>query len=64
MTCVGIDESTAIVVHGNKATVVGISQVIRLANPKGLKTANKGLIKFNQAEFGIFTEGDIINIKP
>ncbi|MBY0542618.1 MAG: cyanophycinase, partial [Sphingobacteriaceae bacterium] len=64
MTCVGIDESTAIVVHENKATVVGVSQVIRLANPKGLKTASKGLIKFNQAEFGIFTEGDIINIKP
>lgn len=64
MTCVGIDESTAIVVHGNKATVVGESQVIRLANPKGLKATDKGLLKFNQAEFGVFTQGDVINVKP
>lgn len=64
MTCVGIDESTAIIVQGNKATVVGESQVIRLANPKGLKVTGKGLIKFNQAEFGIFTPGDVMDIKP
>lgn len=64
MTCVGIDESTAIIVHGNKASVVGESQVIRLANPKGLKATDKGLIKFNQAEFGIFTPGDVMEIKP
>lgn len=64
MTCIGIDESTAVIVHGNKATVAGESQVIRFANPKGLKVADKGLLKFNQAEFGIFTHGDVINVKP
>lgn len=64
MTCIGIDESTAIIVHGNKATVAGESQVIRFANPKGLKTTDKGLLKFNQSEFGIFTHGDVMNIKP
>lgn len=64
MICVGIDEGTAIIVHGNKATVAGDSQVLRFANPKGLKTTAKGLIKFNQAEFGVFTEGDVIDIKP
>jgi len=64
LVCVGIDESTAIIVHGNKATVAGESQVIRLANPKSLKTTDKGLLKFNQAEFGIFSAGDVIDIKP
>ncbi|MBC6109671.1 cyanophycinase [Pedobacter fastidiosus] len=64
LVCVGIDESTAIIVHGNKATVAGDSQVIRLASPKNLKSTEKGLLKFNQAEFGIFTAGDVIDIKP
>lgn len=63
LVCVGIDESTAIIVHGNNATVAGESQVIRLAKPKNLKKTGEGLIKFNQAEFGIFTAGDVIEIK-
>ena len=64
LICVGIDESTAIIVHGNKATVAGESQVIRLANPKELKKTGKGLLKFKQADFGIFTAGDVIEVKP
>jgi len=64
LVCVGIDESTAIIVHGNNATVAGESQVIRLAKPKNLRKTGEGLIKFNQAEFGIFTAGDVIEIKP
>ncbi|MFC3562293.1 cyanophycinase [Pedobacter jamesrossensis] len=64
LTSVGIDESTAIIVHGNKATVAGESQIIRLSNPKDLKKTDKGLLKFNQADFGIFTAGDVIEIKP
>ncbi|MDN3586716.1 cyanophycinase [Pedobacter aquatilis] len=64
MVGVGIDESTAIIVHGNKATVAGQSQVIRIANPQDLKKTDKGLLKFTKAEFGIFTDGDVIDIKP
>jgi len=64
MVGVGIDESTAIIVHGSKATVTGESQVIRIANPKNLKSTDKGLLKFSKAEFGIFTVGDVIDIKP
>jgi cyanophycinase len=64
LVCIGIDESTAIIVHGNKATVAGESQVIRLANPKELKKTDKGLLKLKQADFGIFTAGDLIDIKP
>ncbi|WP_316734546.1 cyanophycinase [Pedobacter aquatilis] len=64
MVGVGIDESTAIIVHGNKATVAGESQVIRIASPQNLKKTDKGLLKFTKAEFGIFTDGDVIDIKP
>ncbi|GAA3970628.1 cyanophycinase [Pedobacter ginsengiterrae] len=64
LICIGIDESTAIVVHGNKATVAGDSQVIRLAHPKELTKTDKGLLKFNQADFGIFAAGDVIDIMP
>jgi len=64
LVCVGIDEGTAIIVRGNKATVAGESQVIRIAAPKNLKKTDRGLIKFTQAEFGIYTAGDVIDIKP
>lgn len=64
MVCVGIDEGTAIIVHGKKATVAGDSQVLRFAKPKILTTTTKGLIKFKKAEFGVFTEGDVFAIKP
>jgi len=64
LVCVGIDESTAIIVHGNRATVAGESQVIRLATPKELKKTDKGLLKFKQADFGVFTAGDVIDVKP
>ncbi|RZL19780.1 MAG: cyanophycinase [Pedobacter sp.] len=64
MVGIGIDESTAIIVHGSQATVAGESQVIRLANPKNLQKTAKGLLKFNQAEFGIFTAGEVIPINP
>ncbi|KQR66915.1 cyanophycinase [Pedobacter sp. Leaf176] len=64
MVGIGIDESTAIIVNGNKATVAGESQVIRIANPRELKNTANGLLKFSKAEFGIFTDGDVIDIKP
>jgi cyanophycinase len=61
--CVGIDESTAIIVRGNKATVAGESQVLRFANPKkALKTG--GLLTFKNINLGIYSAGDIIKIKP
>jgi len=64
MVCVGIDEGTAIIVHGNKAMVAGDSQVIRFASPKNLQKTSNGLFKFSEAEFGVFSAGDVIAIKP
>jgi cyanophycinase len=58
LACIGIDEETAIIVQGNKVTVTGGSQVIVMKNPSQLKiTANK-LVKFNDIEFSVFTDGD------
>ncbi len=62
--CIGIDEGTAIIVHGDKATVAGDSQVVRFAYPVKASKTSEGLLKFNNISLGIFTSGDIIDIKP
>jgi len=55
---IGIDEATAIIVQGNKVSVAGASQVVVLSNPKDLKITDKGLIKFKNVQFAIYTAGD------
>jgi cyanophycinase len=62
--CVGIDESTAIIVKGNKATVAGSSQVLRFANPQKAMVTQNGLLKFDNISLGIYTAGETIDIKP
>lgn len=62
--CLGIDEGTAVIIHGNKATVAGDSQVIRFAHPTKVSKTPKGLLKMDNIALGIFTSGDIIDIKP
>eukprot|EP01132_Coremiostelium_polycephalum_P021937 gene21937-26039_t len=62
--CVGIDEGTAIIVKGDRATVAGESQVIRFALPQKAVKASDQLISFKTLEMGIFTAGDVIGIKP
>jgi cyanophycinase len=42
--CVGIDESTAIIVDGDNATVTGIHQVIVIKNTGGIKNVKDGLL--------------------
>lgn len=61
--CVGIDEGTAIIVRGERATVAGESQVVRIAAPKESKTTN-GLLRFQNIQFGLFTAGDVIQLRP
>ncbi len=59
LSCIGIDEETAIVVSGNKIRVAGNSQVIRMRKPMNIKITPGGLIKLADMEFSMFTEGDI-----
>jgi cyanophycinase len=63
LPCIGIDEATAIIVWGSKATVAGDSQVIVFRRPKGLQVTNKGLIKFSDVQMSIYTNGDTFLMK-
>ncbi len=58
LPCIGIDESTAIIVHGNNIKVAGDGQVILFTKPKNLRTAQNGYIKFDDVQMSIFTDGD------
>ena len=58
LTCIGIDETTAIIVSGNKVEVTGDGQVVVFKNPKELKIADHDLIKFKDLRLSIYTKGD------
>ncbi len=58
LTCIGIDEETAIIVQGNKITVAGTGQVMVLKRPVNLKVTSSRLVKFTDVQFSIYTEGD------
>lgn len=61
--CIGIDEATAIIIHDNKVTVTGESQVLTFSHPEGMQTTSTGLVKFRDVHFRIYTEGDVFKIK-
>ena len=58
LTCIGIDEATAIIVHRDSVKVLGESQVIVMQQPTDLKITTGGLIKFKDLKFSIYTDGD------
>lgn len=57
-TCIGIDESTAILVSGKNVTIAGEGQVIVLSRPVGLGTTANGLVTIRDLQFSILTAGD------
>lgn len=57
-TCIGIDEETAILVKGNKAAVVGSSQVIVFKSPIGIEVKPGNIIRMKEARISILTAGD------
>ncbi|MFT4152523.1 cyanophycinase [Parafilimonas sp.] len=63
LPCIGIDEGTAVIVHGNNAKVVGASQVIVFAHPQNLHVTKDGFIKFEDVQMSIYTEGDSFQLK-
>ena len=63
LPCIGIDEATAIIVHGKSIKVTGESQVIVLRNPVDLKIVNGMLIKFKDVEMTIYTAGDEFSLR-
>lgn len=63
MVMVGIDESTTIVIQGNKARVAGDSQVVKMAKPEKLATTSTALIIAGNIQFGLFAHGDMFEVK-
>jgi cyanophycinase len=58
LTCIGIDEETAIIVEGNKISIAGNGQVVVMNHPQQLTITSTKLVKFNNIRFSIYTAGD------
>ncbi len=58
LPCIGIDEGTAIIVHGNKATVAGASQVMVFRQPVRLQVLQNKEIKMDDLHLSVYTAGD------
>ncbi|MCB0518133.1 MAG: cyanophycinase [Saprospiraceae bacterium] len=61
-TCIGIDESTAIVVEGDSACVAGEGQVVVLRNPSGSQKIQHGLIGGRGLELSVLLPGDCFSL--
>jgi cyanophycinase len=62
-SCIGIDESTAIVVEGDSARVSGLSQVVVVRNPNQEIKTFKGLLGAEGMQLDIFMPGDRFSLK-
>jgi cyanophycinase len=60
---IGIDESTAILVDGNKADIYGIGQVVVLRNIEGETRVKNGLLGGNNLSLSIYLPGESFKIK-
>lgn len=61
-TLIGIDESTALIVKGNKATVAGESQVLVVSKPQKVKTT-RGKATFKNAALSLYSAGESFELK-
>lgn len=61
---IGIDESTAIIVKGDSAEVVGVSQVILLRNKDNSKVNQGGLLGAENLRMDVLLPGTKFSIKP
>lgn len=61
--CVGIDESTAIIVKGKKAKVTGNSQVVVIQNPETKKSVINGLLGTNGLILSVYLPGEEFSVR-
>lgn len=61
--CIGINESTAIVVDNNWATVLGESQVIVFSKPVGVHTTGRKDLAAASVQLSVFVAGEKFRIK-
>jgi cyanophycinase len=58
--CFGIDESTALIIDGNRASIYGESQVVRIINENQSSVNQKGLLGGRGLHLDILLPGDTI----
>ncbi len=63
LPCIGIDEGTAIIIHGNNVKVAGASQVIVFSHPQNLRVTKDDYIKFDDIKMSIYINGDSFKLK-
>ena len=61
--CIGINESTAIIIHGGKATVAGESQVIVFSDPQQVHTGKNGTLAARKIQLAVYLAGESFPIK-
>jgi cyanophycinase len=61
--CVGIDESTAIIVDGDFATVTGIHQVIIIKNTGKIKNVKDGLLGTEGLQLSVYLPGQKFRLR-
>ncbi|MEO6638296.1 MAG: cyanophycinase [Ginsengibacter sp.] len=62
LPCIGIDESTAIIIHGVRVEIAGEGQVVVFSKAINLRATEDGYIKFDDVHMSIFTNGDKFNL--
>ena len=62
--CIGIDESTAIIVDGDSAQVTGESQVVVLNNPSAARTNEKEQLAGSGLSLSVYFSGDKFSLLP
>ena len=60
---IGIDESTAIIVRGDSATVAGESVVFVYSNPKGITKRGENVVSAQSLNLNMYLAGDRFRIK-
>jgi cyanophycinase len=61
--CVGIDESTAIIVDGDSATVTGLSQVVVIKNNPSEKKIRNGLLGKENMQLSVYLPGQSFRLR-
>ena len=61
--CVGIDESTAIIVHGDSATVAGLSEVFVIQSPDATEEGEQHLLAARGIDVSVYMPGEKFKIK-